>query len=172
MEENKLFPGKPLIQNAVHPDDLFTETEIDLIKNSLERKIAEKQGKKTKALPSRERATTAYLLDQARFQGYFPDKIDINGSLKWACIIYHPIKGKPCVIISIMPCLKCSVNFHSSHYEDMEPSVICNNCHNLKKNKITPPELKNIPHVKKMTNERREKRISYLREQSRNISDD
>lgn len=146
---NPLFKGKPLIQNATRPNQLFTKGENETLKQCLENQYAKDRGWKEKQPSEQEKANMANLLELARFHGYYPRRIDENGKIKWACMIYQPNRKRSQIIISIIACAECGVNFHSHHYEDERSYTLCEKCRPKKpENAIIPPELKSILRTK------------------------
>lgn len=122
-----LLPGRPLIRNTIHPNDLFTDDELTMLKECHERSWKRSLGKSYKPVNAQDRAILGHLLEQARFNGYWMNHIDEHGHLVWGCMIYEPSK-KPRPVTTITSCEKCSTNFHAYHYETTLPASTCNDC--------------------------------------------
>lgn len=147
--KNPLSKDKPVILNATHPDKLFSSDEIKVLIHCLRNKQAEDRGWKRKEPSIQEKANMTDLLELARFHGYYPTRIDGEG-IKWGGMIYRPNrKRKAEVVISIISCAGCTMNFHSYHYEDEEPvDILCEKCRpKILRKPVTPPHLKSIPQI-------------------------
>jgi hypothetical protein len=159
----KTFKAKPLITNPTAPRDMFTTDELELIKACVERYGRITYGERTKSVSQKEQAAVADLLRLARFQGYWPERVDQNGNLTWGCVAQAG-SDSPKVVITIMECDQCYANFHAYHYTDEKPDTTCDDCAKVKRNKVTPLKLKEIPGVK-LSRVEEERRIARLRRQ-------
>lgn len=141
----KLIKGRPLIRSATHPDVLFRESEKEQIKAYLSAKHQrERYGKENKNTTEQEKRQRGNLIRLADFNGYSAHGVNSQGNIIWWCMV-QGLKRTPQVIISIMPCEECSVNFHAHHYEDEMPPVMCDGCERKKRPfKATPARLKYI----------------------------
>ena len=169
-EEYAALPAKPLIRNAIHPNKLFTQQEIEMLKKYAERMQKTRVGKKAPTVSEYEKAQVACLLDQAQFQGYYVDHTNEYNQLVWGCIVLNPVRKMPQVVISIIPCAECGANFHACHYDDAEAPMTCYDCAKKVRCPKIPDYLKDIPQIRKMNEAQRERKIVVLREQQELIS--
>lgn len=149
--KNPLSKNKPMILNATHPDKLLSPSDIEVLIRCLRNRQAEDRGWKHKQPSIQEQANMTLLLELARFHGYYPNRIEGDG-IKWGCMVYRPNRKKTAeVIISIISCADCTMNFHSYHYEDEDPvDIKCEKCRlKILRKPITPLHLKSIPKIRK-----------------------
>ena len=124
------FKSKPLIRNAIHPNELFTQEELDLIKASVLRRISLERYNRKATVKEEERQQVLELLKLAEFHGYYPNGIKPNGKLRWMvmCESYLPELAKHSVITTIRKCEECGRSFHAHHYQDEQPGDLCRAC--------------------------------------------
>jgi hypothetical protein len=141
----KLYGGPPLIRNATHPADLFTEEEQEHIKKALSASYQRERYNRVVKVDESDRRIRGNLLRIARFHGYYAKGVDSNKKIIWGCLIQYKFK-MPMVVISIIACDECGSHFHSYHYEDKNPGTLCGACQRkVKAPKKVPFELKTIP---------------------------
>lgn len=141
----KLIMGKPLIRNAVHSNNLFTDDEQEHIKKALFVSYQRERYNRMVKVDESDKRIRGDLLRIARFHGYFAKGVDSNKNIIWNCIVQCKLKV-PTVVISIITCCQCGGNYHSYHYEDAPHSLMCDDCEGKGKMRpIVPPELKTIP---------------------------
>lgn len=147
MPSDTTFKARPLIRNATHPRDLFTDEELDLIKAAVARDFAFQRYGKKATVKEEESKAAGELLALARFHGYYPDHITPDKKLKWM-VMCEPSRiaaGYPAVVITIRACEDCSEQFHAHHYTDEEPPDLCDRCGRIATLKAKKTRQEDVP---------------------------
>jgi len=123
-----LTKGKPLIENAETPEDMFSDEDLEIIKSAIAKKRSQdKYGKEPKedAINTKKAGS---LLAQARLNGYYPAGISETGDVVWYCVVQPKYEKMRNAGVFLQVCEKCGERFHATYFIEEMPNKLCHNC--------------------------------------------
>jgi len=124
----RMIKGKPLIENATEPEELFTDDDLEIIKSAISRKLSwDKYGKEPKedAINTKKAGS---LLAQARLNGYYPAGISETGDVVWYCVVQPKYEKMRNASVFLQVCEKCGERFQAPYFIEEMPNKLCHNC--------------------------------------------
>lgn len=140
-----LVRGKPLIENAMTPEQMFTERDLELIKAALGRMyVREKHGREAK-VEATEVLKVGALLQLARQNGYYPRGVNKHGGIRWVCLSHPKSRKLQTSRVSLMTCNKCGRRYQEAYYPEKEPERHCPACRVKADRDFRRPQLREMP---------------------------